>query len=202
MRGIWEAMRDFRNPCSILTKSPLLLRDLDLMKEIAEVAPISANLSIPTIDEKAWRATEPHTPNPRARMEAGAELNRQGIPCGILVAPLMPGINDAPEQVEEILTLAAEAGATGIGGIALHLRGDVKQIFFDWLESYRPDLLPRYRELYARGAYAPQRERERLARLVKENQFREGTWPRDLRGVVEREGKAGYGFGGTPADRA
>ena len=110
MRGIWEAMRDFRNPCSILTKSPLLLRDLDLMKEIAEVAPISANLSIPTIDEKAWRATEPHTPNPRARMEAVAELNRQGIPCGILVAPLMPGINDDPEQVEEILTLAAEAG--------------------------------------------------------------------------------------------
>src|SRR3712207_9413729 len=113
MRGIWEAMRDFRNPCSILTKSPLLLRDLDLMKEIAEVAPISANLSIPTIDEKAWRATEPHTPNPRARMEAVAELNRQGIPCGILVAPLMPGINDSPEQVEEILTLAAEAGEIG-----------------------------------------------------------------------------------------
>jgi DNA repair photolyase len=186
MRGIWEAMRDFRNPCSILTKSPLLLRDLDLMKEIAQVAPISANLSIPTIDEKAWRATEPHTPNPRARMEAVAELNRQGIPCGILVAPLMPGINDAPEQVEEILTLAAEAGATGIGGIALHLRGDVKQLFFDWLESYRPDLLPRYRELYARGAYAPKAERERLMNLVAENKRRAGTWPKDLRGVAAK----------------
>jgi DNA repair photolyase len=194
MRGIWEAMRDFRNPCSILTKSPLLLRDLDLMKEIAEVAPISANLSIPTIDEKAWRATEPHTPNPRARMEAVAELNRQGIPCGILVAPLMPGINDSPEQVEEILTLAAEAGATGIGGIALHLRGDVKQLFFDWLESYRPDLLPRYRELYARGAYAPKKERERLMNLVNENRHRAGTWPKDLRRSVEN-GKRGYAHG-------
>ena len=96
MRGIWEALRDAANPCSVLTKSPLLLRDLDLMKEIADVADISANLSVPTIDEKAWRASEPHTPNPRARLEAVGELNRAGIPTGVLVAPLMPGINDDP----------------------------------------------------------------------------------------------------------
>ena len=94
MRGIWEAIRDFANPCSVLTKSPLLLRDLDLLLQIAEVAPVSANLSVPTLDEKAWRATEPHTPNPRARLEAVAELNRAGIPTGVLIAPLMPGIND------------------------------------------------------------------------------------------------------------
>jgi DNA repair photolyase len=190
MRGIWEAMRDFANPCSILTKSPLLLRDLDLMKQIAQVTSISANLSIPTMDEKAWRATEPHTPNPKARMEAVAELNRQGIPCGILIAPLMPGINDAPEQVERILAMADEAGAVGIGGIALHLRGDVKPLFFEWLEHNRPDLLPRYRELYARGAYAPQAERERLARLVKGNRERARTWPKDLRAV--QDGRRGY----------
>ena len=73
MRGIWEAFRDFKNPCSILTKSPLLLRDLDLMKEIAKVTEISACLSVPTLDEKAWRATEPHTPHPRARLEAVAD---------------------------------------------------------------------------------------------------------------------------------
>src|SRR3954467_9850734 len=80
MRGIWEAMRDFANPCSILTKSPLLLRDLDLLTQIAEVTQVSAALSVPTLEEKAWRATEPHTPHPRARLEAVAELNRQGIP--------------------------------------------------------------------------------------------------------------------------
>ena len=106
MRGIWEAMRDFANPCSILTKSPLLLRDLDLLLEIAERTSVSACLSVPTLDEKAWRATEPHTPHPRARLEAVAELNRTGIPTGILIAPLMPGINDAPEQVERIVALA------------------------------------------------------------------------------------------------
>jgi DNA repair photolyase len=167
MPGIWEAFRDFRNPCSILTKSPLLLRDLPLMKEIADSGvPITANLSVPTLDEKAWRATEPHTPHPRKRLEAVAELNRAGIPCGILVAPLMPGINDAPEQLEPLLELAAEAGAIHIGGIALHLRGDVKRMFFDWLRENRPDLVPRYEQLYRRGAYAPPAERKRLSRLV------------------------------------
>jgi DNA repair photolyase len=166
MPGIWEAFRDFRNPCSVLTKSPLLLRDLPLLKEIAEVAPISANLSVPTLDEKAWRATEPHTPNPRARLEAVAELNRAGIPTGVLVAPLMPGINDAPEQVEEILDIATEAGAVSIGGIALHLRGEVRGIFFDWLRAHRPDLVPRYEQLYRRGAYMAPAERQRLQDLA------------------------------------
>jgi DNA repair photolyase len=167
MQGIWEAMRDFGNPCSVLTKSPLLLRDLPLMVEIAERASFSACLSIPTLDEKAWRATEPHTPNPKARLEAVAELNRAGIPTGVLIAPLMPGVNDAPHQVERLLDEATEAGATSIGGVALHLRGEVKGIFMDWLRSQRPDLVERYEQLYGRGAYAPKEERERLSRLVR-----------------------------------
>jgi DNA repair photolyase len=167
MVGIWEALRDSANPCSVLTKSPLLLRDLDLMLEIAGRTSITACLSIPTLDEKAWRATEPHTPNPRARLEAVAELNRAGIPTGVLIAPLMPGINDAPHQVEPLLELATEAGATSIGGIALHLRGEVRGIFMDWLRAQRPDLLPRYEELYRGGAYAPRKERERLSRMVR-----------------------------------
>jgi DNA repair photolyase len=163
--GVWEAMRDSRTPSSVLTKSPLLLRDLDLFKQIPSFA---ANLSIPTLDEKAWRASEPHTPHPRKRIEAVAELNRAGIPTGVLIAPLMPGINDSPGQVEEILELCAEAGAVSIGGICLHLRGEVRDVFMDWLRSYRPDLVPRYESLYARGAYAPKTERERLSRLVRE----------------------------------
>jgi DNA repair photolyase len=167
MEGIWAALRDAANPCSVLTKSPLLLRDLPLMLEIAERTSISACLSIPTLDEKAWRATEPHTPNPRARLEAVAELNRAGIPTGVLIAPLMPGINDAPHQVEPLLELAAAAGATSIGGVALHLRGEVRQVFMDWLRSQRPDLVPRYEKLYQRGAYAPREERARLSHMVR-----------------------------------
>jgi DNA repair photolyase len=167
MVGIWEALRDAGNSCSVLTKSPLLLRDLQLMLEIAERASFSASLSIPTLEEKAWRASEPHTPHPRARLEAVAELNRAGIPTGVLVAPLMPGINDSPRQVEELLEQATAAGATSIGGIALHLRGDVRGVFMDWLRSQRPDLVPRYERLYSRGAYAPREERERISRLLR-----------------------------------
>jgi DNA repair photolyase len=162
MRGIWEAFRDFKNPCSILTKSPLLLRDLDLMKEIAQVTEITACLSVPTLDEKAWRATEPHTPHPRARLEAVAELNRNGIPTGVLMAPLMPGINDDREQVEKIVELATEANATYIGGQMLFLRGSVRDIFFEWLREHRPDLIERYEHLYAKGAYLSPAERRKL----------------------------------------
>jgi DNA repair photolyase len=167
MPAIWEAFRDAANPCSVLTKSPLLLRDLPLMKEIAERADFSAALSVPTLDERAWRATEPHTPNPRARLEAVAELTRAGIPTGVLIAPLMPGINDAPEQIEPILELAAAAGASFVTGIALHLRRGVREVFFEWLREERPDLVERYTRLYRRGAYAPVQERKRLTRLVK-----------------------------------
>ena len=167
MPGIWAALRDSGTPCSILTKSPLVLRDLPLLREVSRHAQVSANFSVPTLDESAWRETEPRTPSPRARLEAVAKLNAAGIPTGVLIAPLMPGINDAPDQVEPILRLAAEAGAVQVGGIALHLRGEVKRIFFDWLHAHRPDLIPRYRELYARGAYAPQGERRRLAALVR-----------------------------------
>ena len=167
MEGIWEALRDAANPCSVLTKSPLLLRDLPLMLQIAERTSFGACLSIPTLDEKVWRETEPHTPNPRARLEAVAELNRAGISTGILIAPLMPGVNDAPRQLEPLLELAAAAGAASIGGVALHLRGEVREIFMDWLRCQRPDLVGRYERLYRRGAYAPRAERERLAQLVR-----------------------------------
>jgi DNA repair photolyase len=195
MPGIWEAMRDARNPCSILTKSPLLLRDIELLKEIAAVTDIHANLSIPTLDAKAWRATEPHTPHPKARLEAVAELNRQGIPTGVLIAPLMPGINDAREQIEPLLEAAAAAGATGIGGIALHLRGDVKALFFDFLRSHRPDLVELYEELYARGAYAPLQERNRLAALVRRE---EHSWPSRFRDRAGIDRAAGRGPDSAP----
>jgi DNA repair photolyase len=203
MPGIWEALRDARNPCSVLTKSPLLLRDLDLMREVAEVADITASLSVPTLDEKAWRASEPHTPHPRKRLEAVAELNRAGIPTGVLIAPLMPGINDDPAQVEAILAIAGEAGATGIGGVALHLRGEVRGIFMDWLRSYRPDLVERYEELYRRGAYAPVEERARLAAMVRrQGGPRAAPFLRDRRQMDSRGPWGEPGLPQGPSDAA
>jgi DNA repair photolyase len=179
MPPIWEALRDSDTPCSVLTKSPLLLRDIELFKELHERVGFVANLSVPTLDERAWRATEPHTPHPRKRLEAVAELNAAGVPCGILIAPLMPGVNDSPEQVDEIVRIAEEAGATGISAIHLHLRGEVRAIWFDWLRANRPDLVPRYEQLYARGAYASKEERARMAALVK----RRRSAPTSMRGT-------------------
>jgi DNA repair photolyase len=181
MEGIWEAMRDFANPCSVLTKSPLLLRDKALMRELVERTDFVANLSIPTLEEKAWRATEPHSPHPRKRIEAVADLVKEGIPTGVLIAPLMPGINDSPEQVEELLGLVGEAGARSVGGVALHLRGEVKDIWFDWLRQYRPDLVSRYEDLYERGAYMRRAESDRLSGMV-----RSGGRTRDIGGTRGR----------------
>ena len=166
MRGIWQTMRDARNPCSVLTKSPLLMRDLDLMSELDAVTDFSAALSIPTLDQKAWRATEPRTPNPKARLEAVAELTRAGIRTGVLIAPLMPGINDSPAQVREVVRLATEAGAGYISGIALHLRRGVREVFMEWLSEQRPELVPRYESLYRRRSYLPVAERRELTKLL------------------------------------
>ena len=167
MPPILDALRDTRTPVSVLSKSPLPLRDLDLYLELAEVADVSVNFSVPTLDEKIWRETEPHTPHPRKRLQAVAKFNEAGIPSGVLVAPLMPGINDSPELVEEIVSLAEEAGATFVNGIALHLRPGVKEVFMSWLSAARPDLVPRYEDLYRDRAYAPNAERNRISALVR-----------------------------------
>jgi DNA repair photolyase len=167
MPGIWRALLENRTPCSVLTKSPLLLRDIDILAELAGEGLFSAALSIPTLDEGAWRATEPHTPSPAARLEAVARLTEAGIRTSVLIAPLMPGINDDPAAVREIVRRAREAGARNVTPIALHLRAGVREVFMDWLEQERPELVGRYSELYARGAYLAADERRRLGELVR-----------------------------------
>ena len=124
MRGIWEALRDFRNPCSILTKSPLLLRDLDLLKEIAAVTEVSACLSVPTLDEKAWRATEPHTPQPEGAAGGGGRAQPQRHPDRRADrAADARRSTTRPSRCERIVEVATEANATYIGGQTLFLRG-------------------------------------------------------------------------------
>jgi DNA repair photolyase len=153
-RGVLEVLRDHANPCSILTKSPLLLRDLDLLVELAETAGFTANLSIGTLDEEVWRRSEPGTPHPRARMAAVKRLVAAGVPCGILMAPILPGISDAPEQLRAVVRAAADAGASHLTPITLHLRRGVKEDFMPWLEREYPELVGDYRRMY-RGANAP-----------------------------------------------
>jgi DNA repair photolyase len=186
-----EALRETETPTSVLTKSSLATRDLDLYLELAEVADVSVNFSVPTLDEKIWRQTEPHTPHPRKRLEAVAKFNEAGIPSGVLVAPLMPGINDSPELVEEIVAIAEEAGATFANGIALHLRPGVKEVFMSWLSAARPDLVPRYEKLYEGRAYAPPAERKRIDSLVRApNLSRDPRYSRRARLEARRKRRA------------
>jgi DNA repair photolyase len=194
-RSILEALRDARNPCSVLTKSPLLVRDLDVFLELLEVTEFSACLSIPTLDEKAWRASEPRTPHPRKRLEAVAALNAAGVPTGVLVAPLMPGINDSPEQVEAVVAACEEAGAVRTGGQALFLRGATKDVFMGWLRQARPDLVPLYDELYGRRAYlrAPDKRRTeaRLQQLTRRRRAEAKPAARFQRGAPSQ--RSGHG---------
>lgn len=167
MPEILAALEAAATPVSVLTKSPLVLRDLEIYERMAKKLPVSVNLSVPTLDEGAWRATEPHTPSPAARLDAVAELRARGIESGVLIAPLMPGINDHPDQVRPIIERAKAAGATFLGGVALHLRDEVKDVFFAWLQAKRPDLLPRYEALYGNRAYMRPEQRRHATRAVK-----------------------------------
>jgi DNA repair photolyase len=165
---ILEALLAAETPVSVLTKSPLVMRDIEIFERFRDAGlRVSVNVSVPTLDEKAWRLTEPHTPSPSARLDAVAELRKRGIDSGILIAPLMPGINDSPEQVEPIVRRAREADATFLGGVALHLRGEVKDVYFGWLREKRPDLVPEYERLYGRRAYMRPEDRKKTTRALR-----------------------------------
>jgi DNA repair photolyase len=165
MPRIIEALSDHRNPFSILTKSTLILRDVDRLIDAARVAPVSTALSIGTLDDDAWRRSEPGTPHPRRRIEAVAALNAAGIPCSVLIAPILPGITDHPRQLREVVAAALDAGATSVSPILLHLRPGVREEFLPWLEDNYPELVSRYRELYPH-AYAPPALRKEIGRRV------------------------------------
>ena len=165
MRGILEALVDHRNPFSILTKGTLILRDLDLLVRASEHAPVSAAFSIGTLDEEVWRETEPGTPHPKARIDAVRQLTEAGIPTGVLMAPILPGISDRPEQLRALVEAAIEAGATHVSPIMLHLRPGVREEFLPWLEAHHPDLVSRYLQMY-RQPYGPKQLREALGRQV------------------------------------
>lgn len=164
-QGIIEVLNAATNPFSILTKGTLVLRDLDLLAAAAERGLVRVNFSIGTLDPEVWQATEPGTPHPRKRVEALARLNDAGVPCGVLVAPVLPGLSDRRDQLDEVVGACVEAGAVSITPVLLHLRPGVREHFLGSLAEYRPDLLERHHRLYRRS-YAPKTERGRLAHLV------------------------------------
>jgi DNA repair photolyase len=166
MRGIISALTDYRNPFSILTKGTLILRDLDLLLAASKVTEVSTAFSIGTLDEDAWHASEPGTPHPRARMDAVAALNDAGIPCGVMLAPILPGITDHTDKMRTVVDAAVDAGATHITPILLHLRPVVREEYIAWLSETYPGLVGRYEEMYAGSPYGPKQDRRALGSAV------------------------------------
>ena len=168
MSAILETLIEYRNPFSILTRGTLMLRDLDLLVAASQVTDVSTAYSVPTLDEDVWRSSEPATPHPRKRLEAVKKLNEAGVPCGVLVAPILPGISDRPDQLRAVVEAAIEAGATHVSPILLHLRPKVREVYMEWLAAEYPDLVPRYDEMYRKSAYASSRDKDELSKTVRD----------------------------------
>lgn len=169
MPGIIGALARWWTPFSILTKGSLVTRDVEALLAAAERVDVAAALTVGMLDEDLWRQAEPGTPSPRARLDAVARLNDAGIPTGVMLAPIMPGLNDDPDQLGALVDAAAEAGARHITPIVLHLRGDVREVFWPWLEREHPELVARYEHLYPagrRGGEAVKAYRDRILDTV------------------------------------
>jgi DNA repair photolyase len=154
-RGIVEVLGAARNPFSILTKSTLILRDIDVLAEAARRTRVQTAFSVGTVDDEVWKLTEPGTPHPRRRLDALARLREAGIATGVLAAPILPGISDSPAQLDALARALVEAGVESATPIVLHLRPGVKEHYLGWLADARPDLLARHDEIYGRRSYAP-----------------------------------------------
>jgi DNA repair photolyase len=165
-RGVVEVLAEAGNPFSILTKSTLVLRDLEVLAEAARRTSVHLSFSIGTLDRQVWRATEPGTPPPDRRVAAVRRLSDAGIPCGVLMAPILPGLSDGAEQVRQVARACFEAGAVSVTPIALHLRPGVRPHFMEWLQGERPDLVALYRSRFGDRSYQPKAAQARLAALV------------------------------------
>ena len=189
-RGIVEALTERANPFSILTKSTLVLRDLDLLAEAARRAHVRVNLSIGTLDDAVWRTTEPGSPHPRYRVRAIERLNAAGVPTGVLVAPVLPDLSDGAEQLDAVVRACVDAGARSISTVLLHLRPGVKEVFLERLAKTHPHLLAGYRRRYRDRAYAPKADQQALDARVRELVRRYGGLPAEPSDPTHLTGQA------------
>ena len=166
-RGIVEVLTEAATRSRSSPRSTLVLRDLDLLAAAAERTSVEVNFSIGTLDEDVWRATEPGTPHPRRRVEASPSSTRPAS-CGVLVAPVLPGLSDRPEQLDEVVGACVEAGAGSISPVLLHLRPGVREHYLDHLGETHPHLAPELRQRYRDGAYAPRADQQALATQVRD----------------------------------
>ncbi|GAB3503847.1 intein-containing Rv2578c family radical SAM protein [Amycolatopsis cihanbeyliensis] len=195
MPGIIRALADSGTPFSILTKGTVLTRDLPLLESVSADVSVGLGVSIALLDRELQRRLEPGTPSPQARLELVRRAAQAGLPCGVMVAPVLPGLTDSMEALDGILGAVADAGASGVTVLPLHLRPGAREWFLRWLGAHHPELVPRYRELYAGGSYVNRHYRnwlgERVGRLLRRHGLDQG-------GPGHRDG----GEGAVPIQRA
>ena len=180
-RGCIEALRDASNPFSLITRNPMIVRDLDVFVEASKRAQVGVVFSVPTLDEEVWRRTEPGTPPPRRRLEALRQLVDAGVKASVGMAPILPGISDSPAQLEAVVRAAREAGATGVWANVLYLKPGTREHFLSALARDWPEELDRYDDLYGSRAYLPKAQAEPVRSLVAELRRKHGI--RDRRRV-------------------
>ena len=166
MPGIIGALTDFGTPFSILTKGTLLRRDLPQLRDAARRVDVSVAVSLAVGDPTLHSRLEPGTPTPEARLALISAIREAGLRCHVMVAPVLPGLTDSADHLDDLLGRIAAAGATSATVFGLHLRGSTRGWFMDWLARSYPDLVGEYRRLYRRGAYLPAEYRAELARTA------------------------------------
>jgi DNA repair photolyase len=176
-RACIEVLGRAATPFSIITRGPLIVRDLDVLGEAARRTDVSVTFSVPTVDHEVWRRTEPGTAPPRQRLRALSLLVSSGIKASVGMAPILPGISDRPEQLAAVVAAAREAGATGVWANLLYLQPGTKEHFLEALARDWPEELARYERLYADRAYVPRAEvepvRERVRALARKHGVRD-----------------------------
>ncbi len=188
-RGCLEALAAAPNPFHIVTRGPLIVRDVDVLAEAATRAAVSVSFSVPTLDEDVWRRTEPGTAPPRQRLRALSVLREAGVDAGVAIAPVLPGISDRPEQLEEVVREARAAGASHVWASVVNLRPGTREHFLEHLAEDWPELAPFYERLYGERAYPPRKVEQRVRGLVaearKEQRFRRGRTLRPREPAVQ-----------------
>ena len=190
MPGIIAALAGSGTPFSVLTKGPLLRRDLPLLQQAADAVPVGIGVSLAVLDPALQQSVEPGTPLPQARLDLVRAVREAGLPCGVMVAPVLPWLTDTEEHLDALLGDLADAGATGVTVLPLHLRGSVKPWYLDWLAREHPALVGRYRRLYGSGSYVPTDYKDwlraRTAPLLRRHGF-EGRAERQAGGIARPE---------------